>query len=966
MASNATTITDPDYGAYADWIELYNGSGSAVNLNGYSVTDDLLQPAKYTFTTDIIIPPYSYAIIWADDAGTGNHANFKLSASGEHIGLFDPAGNVIDTLAFGDQASDVSTGRVPDGSAGWFRLSPASPGSANLESQIFERLDPPSLSLPSGFSGPVSITISHPTSGAEIRYTRDGHTPTAASLLYTSPLQFDTTGVLRARAFKAGSLPSATVTATYFINEATELPVFSLVTDPEDFFSDTSGIYVSGTNGITGHCSTVPRNWNQEWERPVELEFFERDRQTAFKTPAGVQIHGGCTRLYDMKSLAFYFRDQYGAGRLPYRLFPDECLTEYNNFLLRSSGQDWWRTMFRDAMVQTLVKQGMRIDYQNYRPSVLFINGQYWGIHNIRDKYNEHYVHYHYGVNGDSVDLIEVGSTGKANNGDLVAYRALVDFYSTHDLAQQANYDSLLTMVDIDNYIDYTIAEIYAANADWPGSNMKMWRERKPGARWRWLIYDTDFCFGGNGNSLYSSNTLALATATNGPSWPNPPWSTLLLRNLLGNTGFRNEFIQRFAAHFNTTFERYHVIAIIDSLMRGIASEIPRHKLRWAKSLSIGSTWEANVQIMRDFAGSRRSAAVGHFVDYFGLSGTYWLTLSRNDTSAGKIFVHDLELKSSGTATPFFQNIPVRLRAMSMPGYRFVRWEGTVTSANPETTFVFSTNTHLTAVFEPAPLTVTSPVINEINYKSADLFDTDDWVELYNPSADPLDLGSWQFRDEGNSYLFPVGTTIAGRGYLVLCRDTTKFRALRLAEGPILGNTGIGLSASGERIQLVDPGGSVVDEVTYGTQGAWTSAPNGTGATLSLVNPQKDNALPAHWLPSRGYGTPGALNDVYTRVERDEGLMPEKIVLFNNYPNPFNPTTKIRYGLPARAHVSLVVYNTLGQAVASLAEGEREAGYYEVEFSAHDLSSGVYFCRLHARPSEGAQSVQTRKLLLLR
>jgi hypothetical protein len=355
-------------------------------------------------------------------------------------------------------------------------------------------------------------------------------------------------------------------------------------------------------------------------------------------------------------------------------------------------------------------------------------------------------------------------------------------------------------------------------------------------------------------------------------------------------------------------------------------------------------------------------------VTYFGLGGAYWLTLGRNDSAWGKVFAHDAEVRKNGSANVFFQNIPVRLKAMAMPGYRFVRWEGTVTSAAPETAFVFSSTAHLTAIFEPAQLSVTSPVINEINYKSAALFDTEDWVELYNPSPDALDLGGWQFRGEGsNLFLFPSGTTLPGRGYLVLCRDTAKFRSLRPEVGPVLGNTGFGLSSGGERIQLADPGGIVVDEVAYSPQGAWVPEPNGTGATLSLIDPQKDNALPEYWRASRGYGTPGAINDVYTRVDESAASLPDDFVLFNNFPNPFNPTTRIRYGLPARAHVSLTVFSTLGQEVSRLVEGDQEAGYHEVEFDARDLSSGVYFYRMHARPAEGTgERVQTRKLLLLR
>jgi hypothetical protein len=963
MAANSHTIADPDYHEYADWFEVYNAADSSINLIGYSVTDLLSQAGKFRFTTDIIVSPHSFVLIWADDRNTGRHANFKLSASGESIGLFDPAGKVVDTVSFAAQEDDISSGRWPDGSSTWYRFWPASPGSANTDLQIYDRLVPPVLSQQGGFSAaPLTVALSHPASGVILRYTRDGHTPTPSSPQYGSPLRFDSTGVLRVRAFKTGSLPSAIVTATFLLNEKTELPVFSLVTDPENFFSDTAGIYVEGTRGIIAHCSTAPRNWNQEWERPADLQLFDRDRTSGFHNSLGVQIFGGCSRLYPEKSLAFYFRDEYGEGRLRYRLFEDLCLTEYNNFILRSGGQDWWRTMFREDMVHMLIKQGMCIDYQDYRPSILFINGQYWGIHNIREKYNEHYLHYRHGVAEDSIDLIEISQTGIAHNGDLVAYTAMMQFIASNDMSVQRNYDSVRTMADIDDYIDYTIAEIYAANGDWPGSNMKLWRERKPTGKWRWLVYDLDFTFGGNANGLYSSNTLALATATNGPSWPNPPWSTLMLRKLLTNVDFKNEFIQRFAVHTNTTFEEGHVISIIDSLMQGIASEIPRHKLRWPQSLSIGTTWPENVQIMRDFAKKRQSASMGHFMSYFGLRGVYSLTLGRNDSTWGKIFAHNLELRRNGFAHLLFQNVPVKLKAMSMPGYRFVRWEGTVSSTAPETTFVFTENARLTAVFEAAPLSTTAPVINEINYKSAELFDTEDWVELYNPSSVAVDLGGWQFAGESSTtFRMPSGTVLQGKGYLVICRDTLKFKSLRPEVKGILGNAGFGLSSSGERIRLSDPAGTIVDEVVYAPQGAWVSAPNGTGPTLSLINPQKDNALAENWRASRGYGTPGAMNDVYLDVEEATPAVPGKFALFQNYPNPFNPSSDIRYQISEFRHVKLAVYDLLGREVAILVNEQEAPGSYTARWNADGLASGVYICRLKA----GA-FVESRKMILAR
>lgn len=964
MASNTVTITDPEYHEYGDWIELYNAGIVPVNLKGYSITDLLSQPKKYIFTTDIIIQPNAFVLVWADDHTAGAHTNFKLSASGESIGLFDPSGNVVDTITFGSQQNDVSFGRFPNGAASWYKFSPASPGTSNLESSIADKLPLPVLSHSSGFyPGAISVMLSHPTDGTTLRYTLDGHTPTETSTIYTSAITIDSTTVLRVKAFKPGVLPSSVLTSTYFINLQTDLPVFSLTTDPENFFSDTSGIYVAGTKGVIDNCSTVPRNWNQDWERPVELEFFEKDKQPAFKVSTGVKIYGGCSRLYAQKSLAFYFRGNYGFDKLRYRLFPDQMITEYNNFTLRSSGQDWWRTMFRDAMAQTLIEKEMRVDYQDYRPSILFINGQYWGIHNVGEKLNEHYVESHYNINGDSIDLIEISKDVQANIGDVTNYNSMIDYITTHDLSVQSNYQYMTSIIDMDEYIDYQIAQIYSANGDWPGSNTKLWRERKPNAKWRWMIYDLDFTFGGNAQGQYYTNTLAQATATNGPEWPNPPWSTLMLRKLLTNTEFKNEFIQRYAVRLNTTYEKNRVVAIIDSLANGIASEIPRHKIRWPQSISLDAkSFTGNVQIMKDFALMRPDTSMKHFRTKFSIAGNNSLFISRNDPAQGKIFTHSIEVKKNGVTQIFFRNIPIKIKAQPMPGFRFVKWEGVTTSTNPETSIVLTANSTLTAVFEPAVLSVTSPVINEINYKSAAIFDTDDWVEFYNPSADSVDLNGWTFsKDSANIFAFPSNALIRGRDYLVVCRDTALFRSLRPEVKNVVGNMSFGLSSGGDHVQLSNPAKTIIDEVTFLSTTPWITAPNGTGATLSLTDPQRDNAVPAHWKASKLYGTPGALNDVYTKVNGSSSELPNDFALYNNYPNPFNPATVISYQIPSESFVIVKIYNVLGNEIATVVNEEQAPGKYSVQWNAAGLSSGIYFMTMRA-----GIFMATKKLLLLK
>ena len=964
MASNSKTITDPDYHEYGDWIEVYNPGASSVNLKGYSITDLFSQPKKYVFTVDLTIPANGYLIVWADDHATGSHANFKLSGSGEMVGLYDSSGKIVDTVTFGAQANDISYGRFPDGGANWFKLSPASPGSANIESQISNRLAIPQLSIQSGFyATAIDVKVTNPDSSATLRYTLNGKTPSATSPVCSTLIHIDSTLALRVRAFKDGYLASNTLTSTYFLHEQTELPVFSLVTDPENFFSDTSGIYVEGTNGIIANCSTAPRNWNQDWERPVELEFFEKDRKPAFKVSTGVKIFGGCARLYPEKSLAFYFRGDYGFDVLKYRLFPDLPITEYNNFVLRSSGQDWWRTMFRDGMAQTLIGQGMNVDHQDYRPSILFINGQYWGIHNVREKLNEHYIYSHYGTNPDSVDLVEISKDVAANNGDTVAYHAMIDFLSKNNMALSANYNYIKSIADIDEYIDYNIAEIYSANGDWPGANMKIWRERTPAAKWRWMVYDLDFTFGGNTQGQSTTNTLDQATATNGPSWPNPPWATLMLRKLLENTEFKNEFIQRFAVHLNTTYDVDHIVSLIDTLAQRIATEIPRHNVRWPQSLSLVPSWTAGIQIMKDFAANRPAAARGHFMSKFSITGTCSLLISRNNPDWGKIFTQSVEVSKSLSTNIFFKGIPLRIKALAMPGYRFVRWTGAFSSTTAETTFIPSTSGALSAVFEAAELSVTTPVINEINYKSSSLFDTEDWVELYNPSSTTVDLSSWKLRDgSANTFTLPKNQALNGHAYLVLCRDSVKFRSLRPEVNPVLGNMGFGLSSAGELIQLVDSMGTVVDSVEFSSSGNWAPGPNGSGSTLSLINPQSDNALAKNWKSSGLYGTPGKLNDVYTTgLDRAMNETPDEYALLNNYPNPFNASTVIGFMLPERTEARLTVYNPLGQRVRELVNSVLSQGTYRITFEAWSLSSGIYFYELSTPKFRGI-----KKLLLLK
>jgi hypothetical protein len=298
-----------------------------------------------------------------------------------------------------------------------------------------------------------------------------------------------------------------------------------------------------------------------------------------------------------------------------------------------------------------------------------------------------------------------------------------------------------------------------------------------------------------------------------------------------------------------------------------------------------------------------------------------------------------------------------------MPGYRFIRWEGVSTSTSPVIEVIPQENSFLKAVFEPSELEVTTLVINEINYKSSASFDTEDWIEIYNPVSDEVDISGWKITDKNpnNVFIFPEGAKIAGNSYLVVCRDTSMFRPLHLNISNVYGNLSFGLSSDNESIRLLDIYGNLVDSVYYESSGEWTSLPNGSGPTLSLIDPQKDNTLAVNWRASGAYGTPGRLNDTYTDVEKEETVNRYDYHLYENYPNPFNPTTNIRYSVAAGGEVTLIVYDLLGREVETLVSEYMSAGLYEITWTAGNVPSGVYFVQL-----KSGSFVSSKKMVLLK
>ena len=937
MAANQTTLFDED-GDAPDWIELYNPGSQPANLARCGLSDDPSNGLKWRFG-NTVMPAGGYLIVFASDKDRHTaqlHTNFKISASGETLVLTDSSGVVLDRVAVPASPTDISYARTTDAGLLWGFQKPT-PGLKNTGTTIAGWADPISVSHRGGFySSQLAVSLS--AGESEIFYTLDGSTPDSTKTAYSAPITIATTTVLRAMSAKDKYLPTRPITQTYLINESTTLPVISLSASPYDLFDADSGIYT---------------NYTMDWERPAHVEFFEDDKSPGFSEDCGVNIYGGQSATWPQKSLAIKFKQAYGRSTLEYPLFPGFWVTTFDSFVLRNSGNDFQYTHIRDAMMQTLVKD-LDIDYLEYRPATSFINGQYWGIYNIREKISEHYVEHRYGVNPDNIDMLEDNMS--VIHGDSLHYQRLIDYISTHSMSTSAAYAYLDSVINLGECILYFAAQAYYDNMDWPGTNIKYWRERSPSGRWRWILYDLDFGFGLYAHGAWEDH-IAFMFATTPTRYSNPPWATLLQRKLVENPVIRNRFINQIADLLNTNFKIARVIDVINAMANHIASEIPRHRKRW------GLTGE-DLTKLTTFAQDRPAYLRTHVRNYFGCGGDGTITI--NATKGGVVRLNTLTLPAE--ALPFtgvyFQGNAIHVRAIPDPGYRFDGWSGAVTSRDDSLTLNIGSTTGLTATFSPDSVSAIGIVINEINYNSSAQFDPGDWIELYNGSQQNINISGWKFTDSDPAHLFtfPAGTILGPDQYLVLAEDSVLFTTCFPNVRNYLGRMGFGLSGSGESMKLMNDAFHTIDSLEYDDHAPWPVEADGAGATLELVNPASDNALGKNWKASIGHGSPGKKNTISTLIDVKNGSpVPSSYSLAQNYPNPFNPTTTIEYHIAKGGFVSLKVYDVLGQEVATLFEGECEPGSYVAAFNGHNCAGGVYLYRLTTNAF-----VETKKLVLVK
>jgi hypothetical protein len=599
--------------------------------------------------------------------------------------------------------------------------------------------------------------------------------------------------------------------------------------------------------------------------------------------------------------------------------------------------------MIRDPLMTSLMDSAA-VAYQAYRPVVVLLNGAYWGIHNLREQLDDHFVESHHGIHRDSVDIVR--NYVYADAGDTIAYGLLQQFVAEHDMSDPAAYDSVQAMMDVDNFMRYQAAEIYYANLDWPWNNIKCWRPRRIDGRFQWMLFDTDSGFGSFVG--YDHNTLEHATDPDSDFPTNPPHSTLLLRCLLDNEAFQNRFVVVFCELMNRFLSEDRVLARIASLVDAIDEEMPIHIARWYPE----HDWEGELEILTEFASLREQYVVEHLRAMFGLEDLVTLDVHRQPEAGGRVWVNGFMAASCSWEGDYFRWLPIELIAEPSTGYRFVDWQGDVTGSQESITFSLSADMTATARFEQTSGFEAAVVITEINYNSPDDEDPGDWIELYALSGNH-NLSGWAIQDDQDDhcYLFPAPTVLSQGEYLIVVSDMPAFCEVFPEVTDVFGDLGFGLGGDGDEVNLYDSFGRLVDMVAYDDEMPWPAEADGEGPTLQLADPIYPNQYAHNWRaslvpfgdPGEGYEARGG--DAESQKGR-KPVIPTEFRLVSLGPNPSSAIFWATVDLAENTELSTTIYDSSGRLITALPKSSLVAGRHVVQVDGRSLPSGLYLVRL--------------------
>ena len=683
MATNLCGPANPNqyndnFGDCSDWVELLNTSAAPVDLSGWFMTENINDLNKWEFPAGSTIPANGFLRIWTSARKTGNtpfnnnhiHSSFRVAQvdPGEVIALVQPDGVTIEDVFYIEVPNQVgySTGRFPDGSDNWRVFTSPTMNASNTGASYLGYTPTPEFSVAAGYqTGPISLTITCDDPGAVIRYTTDGSFPTAASAIYSGPINLTETTVVYAQAFSADAdwLPSYMNWSTYFFGaDQHTIPVFS----------------VTGTQ--------LPTLMGGNQIAPITgLEMFDINGQRISKSLGDTNEHGNDSWAYAQRGIDWIDRDKMGYSRATeLEIFRDKDRDEFKAYMFKAAANDNYPfsgggAHIRDAYVHSLSEfGGLDLDERTHESCILYINGEYWGVYEYREKVDDwRYTDYYYGQDDEDIDFIKTWGGTWAEYGSQADWNALRNYIQTNDMTDAANYAYVESQLNVLSLMDYFIINTWSVASDWLNWNTAWWRGNNPDGearKWRYTLWDMDATFGHYINFTGIPDTSpnadpCFAEVLNDPGGQG---HTNIWTALQENEDFYAMYINRYAGLLNTTLSCDFAVAHLDSLIEIIEPEMPRQIARWGGTMA---GWQANVQELRDFVLERCGNELTEGMeDCYDLEAITVTILINGD---GSVLINNTTITADMTpwTGTYYAGVPITFEGLPGNLVDFINWQ---------------------------------------------------------------------------------------------------------------------------------------------------------------------------------------------------------------------------------------------------------------------------------------------------
>lgn len=678
--ANVAIITN-SFNDQDDYIELYNSGANPVDIGSWYLSDKAGNPLKWQFPPSVIINPGAFLLVYASSqntfAGGVYHTNFKLTQTrNERIVLSNASGILVDQIQIIPTQVNHCRIRYPDGSPDWRLCLSPTPGASNAAGSP-EYSPKPVMSLPAGnYTATFTLTITSTEPNASIRYTLDGTEPTSLSTLYVNPLPISQNTVVRAKGFSANSnVPASfTETNTYFFNLTHQVPILSL----------------AGTqlNTLLNGNSTV---------RIGSFEYFNTDFECVDESTGEFNKHGNDSWAYQQRGVDFICRDEFGYNaEIRDQIFPIKEREDYQRLIIKAAANDNYPfaqgAHVRDAYVHTLSQlANLNLDERTSLFVVVYMNGQYWGVYDLREKVDDHdFTEFYYDQPKESLQFLKTwGGTWSEYGGTAAQtdWNTLRTFILGNDMTIPANFAHVDSLFDWRSLIDYVVLNSYVVCSDWLNWNTGWWRglnEDGEAQKWRYVLWDMDATFGHYINYTGIPNTSPGADPCN-PEFLNNPGGQghiPILNQLMLNETFNQYYISRFIDLSNTSFSCTYMQQVLDSMINVIEPEMNMHITRWGGTYA---AWETEVLQLKDFIDDRCTELDSGLIDCYDVTGPYELVFKVEPPGTGRIKVNSLWIDNFPFQGEYFGDIDVLLEAEPLNGTIFQHWELITNTFLPQT-----------------------------------------------------------------------------------------------------------------------------------------------------------------------------------------------------------------------------------------------------------------------------------------